>query len=207
MKATIKSIIALTLTVITLSSMNVHAADGQKTTILAEVKKVNSIKVSGNVELILVQSMNEQVNVYDNYFSKNALVQEENGELRISSFNKEPLTVVVYVSNLSNISASDNATVRTHGKFNTLSLNVNLEDKATASLQTNTIDLTTNMAGQSGLTLSGSTETYHATINSLSTVNMTAFKAESSDIRSKNLVAHVAPQALQLPTGDELQTL
>ncbi|RZK52724.1 MAG: hypothetical protein EOO91_18870, partial [Pedobacter sp.] len=120
MKTSIKTLIALSLTglVLTSSAFVTKAADGQKQTVLADVKKVNKINVSGNVELILVQSADENVKVYNNYYASNALVQQKNGELRISSFNKETLTVIVYVTNLSAITASENATVRTFGKFN-----------------------------------------------------------------------------------------
>ena len=90
MKTSIKTLIALTITTValTLSTVNVKAAEPNQVTVLTEVKKVNKITVSGNVELILVQSADESVKVYDSYFSKNALVQQKDGELRVSSFNK-----------------------------------------------------------------------------------------------------------------------
>lgn len=188
MKTSIKTLIALTITTLalTLSTVNVQAADSNQITVLTEVKKVNKISVSGNVELILVQSADESVKVYDTYFSKNALVQQKNGELRISSFNKETLTVVVYVSNLSTLTASDNSTIKTFGKFNALSLDVNLNDKTTAILNTNTVNLHANLNGQSNLSLTGTSDEYSAIMGSFSTVNMSRFTANATNIQSKN---------------------
>ena len=211
MKNSIKNLaVALTLTGMTLtaSAFTSKAAENtHQVAVLGQVKKVNKINVSGNVELILVQSADESVKVYDNYFSKNALVQQKNGELRISSFNKETLTVVVYVSNLSEISASNNATVRTVGKFNTLDLDVNLKDNATATLNTNTISLSTNISGSANLTLTGSTTAYDAVLGSVARVNMDKFTAESTSIKAYNAVIASANAPTTLPTLDDLASL
>ncbi len=190
MKTSIKNLIAVTLTLVVLtSSAFTTKADNSTVTVLTDVKKVNKINVSGNVELILVQSADESVKVYDNYYTKNALVQQKDGELRISSYEKEALIVVVYVSNLSAITASENATVRTHGKFSALGLDVNLAGNAKATLNTNTLSLNTNIKGTAALTLTGSTLDYNGTVNNLSKVNMNDFVAETSSIRSQNIVA------------------
>ena len=190
MKTSIKNLIAATFTLVVLMSATiVTKADDNKVTVLTDVKKVNKINVSGNVELILVQSATERVKVYDNYYTNNALVQQKDNELRVSSYNAEKLTVVVYVSNLSSITASENATVKTFGKFSALDLAINLTDNAKAELNTNTISLNTNVRGNADLTLTGSTLEYNALINNISKVNMNAFIAETSSIRSQNAVA------------------
>ena len=190
MNTSIKNLIAATFTLVVLMSTTIIAkADDSKVTVLTDVKKVNKINVSGNVELILVQSATESVKVYDNYYANNALVQQKDNELRISSYNAEKLTVVVYVSNLSSITASENATVKTFGKFSALDLAINLTDNAKAELNTNTISLNTNVRGNADLTLTGSTLEYNALINNISKVNMNAFIAETSSIRSQNAVA------------------
>lgn len=210
MKNSIKNLVAaLTLTgvVLTGSAFTAKAAEHtQQVTVLSEVKKVNKINVAGNVELILVQSADESVKVYDNYFSKNALVQQKDGELRISSFNKETLTVVVYVSSLNEITASNNATVRTVGKFNTLDLEVNLKDNASAKLNTNTISLFTNVSSSANLTLTGSTMAYDAVLRNIAKVNTDQFLAESTSIKS-NSVAIASVNAPALQTLDDLVTL
>lgn len=206
MKTSIKTLIALTITTValTLSTVNVKAAEPNQVTVLTEVKKVNKITVSGNVELILVQSADESVKVYDSYFSKNALVQQKDGELRVSSFNKEALTVVVYVSNLSAISASDNSTIKTFGKFNTLSLDVNLKDKATAVLNTNTVNLFANLNGQSNLSLTGTTLEYSAIMGSVATVSMSQFTANTTNIQSKNNSVVIAKNPKAITTLEEI---
>ncbi len=190
MNTSIKNLIAATLTVVVLAGATLTTkANDKPVTVLSDVKKVNKINVSGNVELILVQSDDESVKVYDNYYTKNALVQQKDGELRISSYEKQTLTVVVYVSNLSSITASDNATVKTNGKFSALALDVNLNDNAKAILNTNTISLNTNVKGNADLTLTGSTLEYSAVVNNSSKVSMNDFAAESSNIRSQNVTA------------------
>lgn len=188
MKTFIKTFIAiaLTTTAVATSTVNSLANDGKKETILNEVKNVNKINVSGNVELILVQSAVESVKVYDDYYAKNALVQQKNGELRISSFEKQTLTVVVYVNNLSEITAANNATVKTFGKLNLLSLNVNLKDNATANLNVQTLDMNTDLSDISRLTLTGSTENYNGLMGSFSKVDISQYTAESKHIQSKN---------------------
>lgn len=190
MNTSIKNLIAATLTIVVLAGATLTTkANDKPVTVLSDVKKVNKINVSGNVELILVQSDDESVKVYDNYYTKNALVQQKDGELRISSYEKQTLTVVVYVSNLSSITASDNATVKTNGKFSALALDVNLNDNAKAILNTNTISLNTNVKGNADLTLTGSTLEYSALVNNSSKVSMNDFAAESSNIRSQNVTA------------------
>ena len=199
MNTSIKNLIAATLTLVVLTSTTmITRADDNKVTVLSDVKKVNKINVSGNVELILVQSAEESVKVYNNYYTNNALVQQKDGELRVSSYNKEKLTVVVYVSNLSSITASDNASVKTFGKFSALDLAVNLSDNAQADLNTNTINLNTNVKGNADLTLTGSTLEYNASVNNISKVNMNAFVAESSSVRSQNAAVAVKSTDLSI---------
>lgn len=207
MKTAIKTLAIALTTILSTTVASTVKADNNTVTVLSEVKKVNKINVSGNVEVILVQSPNESVKVYDNYYAKNALVQQQDGELRISSFNKETLTVVVYVSNLSSITASENAKVKTYGKFNTLSLDVNLKDSAVANLNTNTVNLNSNLSGQANLTLAGSTSAYTATMGSVAKVNLDQFAAETTNIQSQNVVMAKAATTNELPTSEDLFNL
>lgn len=209
MKTSIKNLFAAVLTVaisVTAPSF-VNAKETKKVTVLSEVKSFNKLNVAGNVEVILVQSFNPSVQVYDNYYAKNALVQERNGELRISSFEKETLTVVVYANQLNEITASDNATVKTSGKFNALTLEVNLKDQSKATLNTNTIDLFAKVNGKSSLTLSGNTTDYNAIMNGTAAINTDKFVAENSSIQSKNTaVAQQQEVKNELP-GTEVLTI
>lgn len=207
MKTSIKTLFAAVLSLglgITAPSF-ASAKENQKVTVLSQVKNFNKLNVAGNVEVILIQSANQSVQVYDNYYANNALVQEKNGELRISSFNKETLTVVVYASQLNEINVSDNATVKTSGKFNTISLAVNLKDEAKATLNTNTVDLSANVVDRAALNLTGNTSDYNATIGTIAAINMNNFTSENSNIQSKNMgVAKQQVSNNQLPENDVL---
>lgn len=207
MKTAIKNLFAAILTVAISASATafVNAKEAKKVTVLSTVKNFNKLNVSGNVEVILVQSANPSVQVYDNYYAKNALVQEKDGELRISSFDKETLTVVVYASQLNEITASDKAVVKTNGKFSALNLEVNLKDQAKATLNTNTIDLFAKVNDKASLNLSGSTTDYNAVIGSLASLSSEKFTAENSSIQSKNTaVAQKQSVTGTLPTEDIL---
>ena len=210
MNTSIKNLFAAILTVVISASAPafVNAKEAKKVTVISEVKKFNKLNIAGNVEVILVQSQNQSVQVYDNYYAKNALVQEKNGELRISSFGKETLTVVVYANQLNEITVNDNATIKTSGKFNALSLTVNLKDNAKATLNTNTVDLFATVNGQATLTLSGASTDYNAVIGSVASLNMDKFVAENSSIQSKNTaVAQKQAVSNGLPTGDDALTI
>lgn len=190
MKTSIKNLIATSIACLTLlAAAPMVKADAGNMTILKEVKKVNRVNVAGNVNLILVQSNDEHVKIYDNYYQKNAYIQERDGELRISSYDKETLTVVVYVKNLNSLTASDNAKVSTFGQLSTLELNVTLKDNAKANLNTNTITLNTNLSGSSDLVLAGASLDYMASINQSAKVNMDTFAASNVEFKTKNTVS------------------
>lgn len=187
MKTSIKNLIATTfgLIVLTTVSFKVQAEDNN-VTVLAEVKKVNKINVSGNVEVIIVQSAEERVNVYDNYYTKNALVQQKDGELRISSYANEKLTVVVYLNQLKSIIASDKAQIRTSGELTSLALDITLKDQASASLNVNAIELNTQVSNAAALNLVGKTIDYNAFVSANSQVKMNGFTTENSSIIANN---------------------
>lgn len=190
MKTSIKNLSLTVLTTVVLTSSAFASVDEQKSTntnqitILNQVKNINKLVVAGNVEVFLIQAPTESVKVYDSYYSKNALVQEEEGVLRISSFQKETLKVAVYVNNLSSIQASDNAAVKTFGKVSFLTLDVILKDKASADITANTINLYTLVKDNASIKLSGSTEDHTALLGSVANMSMNEFAAKSSSISS-----------------------
>ena len=186
MKTSIKNLFAAALVMVTLSSATVvaNAAENNANyTALTKVKNISKIVVSGNVKLILVQDAKESVEVYDQYYAKNALVQQQGSELRISSFDKNTLTIIAHVNNLSTIEASNTATVSTAGNFNLLSLNIVLSDKASADITANTLTLSTEIKDAATLKLTGSTETHIAIIGAESKIKMGDFTAAESSIR------------------------
>lgn len=186
MKNSIKNLFAAALVLVTLSSATLvaHATENKASyTALTTVKNISKIVVSGNVKLILVQDAKESVEVYDQYYAKNALVQQQGTALRISSFDKRTLTVIAHVNNLSAIEASNTATVTTAGSFNLLNLNIVLSDKASADITANTLSLTTEIKDAATLNLSGSTEAHTAIIGAESKIKMGDFTATESTIK------------------------
>jgi hypothetical protein len=186
MKFSIKNLFAtaLTLVVLTGSAFASTTNPSNNVTVLTQVKNINKIVVSGNVEVLLIQAPVESVKVYDSYYAKNALVQQQNGELRISSFEKQTLTVAVYVRELSTIELGDNSTVKTYGKVNFLSLDVVLKGSAKADINANTFNLTTTVKDNANLELSGSTTDHYASLSSNAKMNMDQFKADNTSVNS-----------------------
>ncbi|TKC12454.1 hypothetical protein FA048_02220 [Pedobacter polaris] len=186
MKTSIKNLFAATLTLVVLTSSAFASTDVKQNnvTVLNQVKNTNKVVVNGNVEVILVQAPVESVKVYDSYYSKNALVQQQEGVLRISSFQKETLTVVVYVRNLSTIEAGDNSSVKTSGKMNFLSLDVILNGNSKADINANTVNLTTSVKDSASLKLGGSTTDFYATLGTQAKINMDQFTADCLSLNS-----------------------
>lgn len=210
MKTSIKTLFAAALTTIILGTASVAAnatENNTNYTNLTSVKNISKIKISGNVKLILIQDAKESVEVYDNYFAKNALVQQQNGELRISSFTKEALTVIAHVNNVSSIEASNTSTIQTVGNFNLLDLNVVLNDAATADIKANTVNLSTSINGTSNLVLSGSTESYSAVLGTFAKVGMNDFIASNSNVSTAPVVATYSANRYEDIKVDFLETL
>jgi hypothetical protein len=186
MKTSIKTLFAAALTLVVLTSSAFASSDVKSNnfTVLSQVKNITKLEVKGNVDVILVQASTESVKVNDSYYSKNALVQEKEGVLRISSFEKERLTVTVYVRNLASIEAADNATVKTFGKISFLSLDVILKDKATANIDATTINLYTSIKDNASLVLSGATTEHYAILGSQAKMSMEQFTADSTTVNT-----------------------
>jgi hypothetical protein len=131
-------------------------------------------------------------------------VQQEDGVLRISSFQKETLTVAVYVNNVSAIEANGNANIKTSGKVNFLSLDVKLTDKATANIDATTIALYTSVTDSAKLKLSGSADEYFAVLGAQAKLNMDQFNACCSSLNAVNPVTTriIVKAPATLPTDD-----
>ncbi|WP_231460568.1 MULTISPECIES: GIN domain-containing protein [unclassified Pedobacter] len=192
MKNSIKNLFAAALVMVTLSSATVVAnATELKSsyTTINQVKNISKISVSGNVKLILVQDSQESIEVFDKYYTSNALVQQQGSELRISSFAKEPLTVIAHVNNIQSIVASNTSSVTTSGKFNLLDLEVILKDKASANINANTVNLFTIANDGTSLNLEGTTEMHTATLGNEAKLKMNEFAAQNTNIS-------IAPKAI-----------
>src|ERR1700761_6677246 len=86
-------------------------------TTLTNVSAINKIEVHGNVELFVSDGSADQVKVYNKYYAESAMVQDEKGVLRISSYAAQKLIVWVTASDLRNLSVYDNAEVKSFGKL------------------------------------------------------------------------------------------
>ncbi len=105
---------------------NVNNNNNDASVTLTNVGKINKIEIHGNVELFVSDCATDQVKVYNKYYSESALVQNQNGVLRISSYKNQKLMVWVTAADLQAISAYDYAEVRSFGKLERLDLEVNL---------------------------------------------------------------------------------
>jgi hypothetical protein len=161
-----------------------RAAENNQVTKLTEIKNISKVTATGNVEVFLSQGATEGVTVYNKYYSENALVQLEDGELRITSYGTEKLQVWVQVDRLSSIEANGTAKIQSLNKITALNLSVKLDDSATAILNTETISSDAQVNGSSSLSLTGSAEDHALTISGTAKVDVSDFHTTSSSLHS-----------------------
>jgi hypothetical protein len=178
MKTTILTIAILFATVFGISQ-SASAATGNNeevSTLLTDVNNINQIEVHGNVQLYVSDGTADQVKVYNNYYAESALVQNENGVLRISSYTTEKLVVWVTVSDLRNLSVYDNAEVKSFGKFSAIDLDVKLYNNASAKLDVDAFAATFTLTDHAKAELAGSIDEASLQYNQssfLNTANLT----------------------------------
>ncbi len=132
---------------------------GEGSTVLNYVKDIREIEVHGNVQVFLTTGETDNVKVYDNYYADNALVQEENNVLRITSYGTKQLVVWVTASEITKLSAFDNAQIASFGKVSTLDLTVSLHNNATAQLDVDAATASFILHDQATADLTGNVET------------------------------------------------
>ncbi len=101
---------------------------------LTSASKINKIEIRGNVELYISDGTADQVKVYGKTNAGKASTPDQNGVLRISSFQAQKLVVWVTASDLRTITVYDNAEVRSFGAFSAIDLDVKLYDNASTVL-------------------------------------------------------------------------
>ncbi|HTD39981.1 MAG TPA: DUF2807 domain-containing protein [Mucilaginibacter sp.] len=126
----------------------------EEATTLTEVSRISKIEVHGNVELFVSDGTTDEVKVYNHYYAESALVQNENGVLRISSYTDQKLVVWVKASTLREMSLYDNAEVKSFGSFSAIELDVKLHNNASAQLKMDayTANITLNDHAKADLT-------------------------------------------------------
>lgn len=162
-------------------------------TILNNVSNFNSIEVSGNVELYVTTGEANNVKVYDSYYNQNALVQEQNGVLRISSYKNEKLVVWVTVADLRSITASDNATIKSFGQLSAIDFKLNLKNQATAQLDLDVSNASITLNDNAKAKLSGFAGESVMAVNATAHLNITKLIAAKNEVQAPVVMAAVAP--------------
>jgi hypothetical protein len=160
MKTTILTTAILLATVFGLSKPAFASTENieKGTTILPNVSNINKIEVHGNVELYVSEGSVDQVKVYDRYYAENALVQDDKGVLRISSYKADKLVVWVTVNELSSLSVYDNSEVKSFGKLSFIDLDVKLFDNAAARLDMDVFSANVTLRGHAKADIEGNIE-------------------------------------------------
>lgn len=189
MKTRILSIILLFAVMVGFSKSTYAATINADYTLLKEIKAVNKIEVRGNVELFISDSPVEQVKVYNKYYSENALVQYNNGTLRITSYNAEKLIVWVSTDDLRAVTAYDNAEVRSFGKLSKIEFDVDLHNNASANLNLDAYSANVKLNDHAKAELSGAATEFGLIASANTTLVKSDFKAERVTDSKSNTVA------------------
>jgi ribosomal protein L14 len=197
---TIAALVALTIGTVNLSKAATKF-DDNAAVVLNNVSKINNIEIHGNVEVFVSNGTEDQVKVYNKYYSQNALVQSQNGTLRISSYTKDKLVVWVTANDLRSINVYDNANVKSFGKLSMIDLDVNLFNTASATLNLDTYSTSVKANDSAKANLSGNVDQCDLQYTAQATVNQSELKAITLN-QAKQTVKPV--QADQV---DELATL
>lgn len=174
--ATLITVVAIVLSTTTLTRAAAKS-NADEITVLANVSSINEIEASGNVEVYITDGDKDQVKVYNNYYAQNALVQDQNGVLRISSYKTEKLVVLVTVTDLRSITANDKASIISDKTLSAIDLTVNLNDDASAQLKLNAFAATVTVNDHAKADLSGSIDNYELNYSRSSRVNRTELVA------------------------------
>lgn len=157
MKTTILTVAFAFITLFGISGATYAATKGNTeiSTMLTGIGNISQIEVHGNVKLYVTTGNTEQVKVYNDYYAEDALVQEQNGVLRIASYNSQKLEVWVTVTDLSKLTAYDNAEIKSFGKFSAIDFTLALYNHASAQMDMEAYAAAISLNDQSAADLSG----------------------------------------------------
>jgi hypothetical protein len=105
------------------------------------------------------------------------MVQDENGVLRITSYNADKLVVWVTVNNLAELSAFDNAEVESFGNFSSLDIDVKLFNHASAKLDLDAITAKVTLNDHAKAELGGTINDAALKYNSALDINIVSLAA------------------------------
>ncbi|MBV8389938.1 MAG: DUF2807 domain-containing protein [Mucilaginibacter sp.] len=182
MKTRIFSLVAIAAVVLgigntTFAATKDSAANNSEVSTVLKVSKINKIEVRGNVELYVTDGADDQVKVYNHYYSESAFIQNNNGTLRISSFADQKLVVWVKAEMLTSIAAYDNAEVKSFGKLAPLEMEVTLHDNAYANLDVDGYSMNITVSNRAKADLAGNVDQCNLKYDRSAYVNSTNFAA------------------------------
>ena len=106
------------------------------------------------------------------------MVQSQKGVLRITSYSAQKLVVWVKASQLSSITAYDNAEVKSFGKLSSIEMEVTLHDNAYAKLDVDGYSVNVTLNNRAKADLTGNVTQCNLKYDHSATVNSTNFAAE-----------------------------
>ncbi len=184
MKTKILSIVAIAAIALGIGNTALAANNGsgaiknaEVSTVLNHISKISKIEVRGNVELFISDGEADEVKVYNKYYAETALVQNQNGVLRITSYADQKLVVWIKAADLRAITAYDNAEVKSFGKLAPLELTVTLNNNAYSDLNVSGYGLNVVLNDRAKADLKGNAEVGNLKYSQSSTLNITDFAA------------------------------
>ena len=193
MKTTIFTIIAASIATLSTSAF--------ASTTLNTIGSFNAIEVHGNVELVVANGEKNNVELNNNYYAENAMVQTSNGTLRIASYTAEKLVVYVTANDLRSIEAFDNASVKSEGKLSAIQMEVSLHNNASATLNLDNFAANVTVDDAAKADISGNVTEYAFNHSLTSVVNQ---KALVADNRAEKVIIPVVIAKAQTNNDDLL---
>jgi hypothetical protein len=182
---TIATIVTLALGTVT-TTFAATTNNEEVATVLTNVSQINKIEIRGNVQLFVSDGSADQVKVYNRYYAESALVQNDNGVLRIASYNAKTLVVWVTAADLRAISAYDNAEVKSFGNLSKIDLDVNLYNNASAQLSLDAFKANITVNDRAKADLTGNVTDYTLTHDQSASVNQTNLVAVNKADKTTN---------------------
>jgi hypothetical protein len=176
---TIATIFTLALGTVSSTYASVKTDKDENSTILKDVSNINKIEIHGNVELYISDGSADQVKVYNKYYKENALVQSQDGVLRISSYADQKLVVWVTANDLRAITAYDNAEVKSFGNLSKINIDVTLNNTASAKLNLDAYKANITVNDRAKADLTGNVTDYNLVQEKSASVNHTNLAAEN----------------------------
>lgn len=189
---TIATIFTLALGTVSSTYASVKTDKDENSTILKNVSNINKIEIHGNVELFISDGSADQVKVYNKYYAESALVQSQDGVLRISSYADQKLVVWVTANDLRAITAYDNSEVKSFGNLSKINLDVTLNNTASAKLNLDAYNANITVNDRAKADLTGKVTDYNLVQEQSASVNHTNLIAEN--VTSKTNPVSVQPK-------------